>query len=998
MNAILHPTLISALENVPRIPCVNGTPDSVGRWAEDPNDQGAKEIVATEQGQFVLSWMFSGSPYLTMCSLQERGFLVRCFLEGTDTVFERLLDEMIHLIPGTSETFDFNRLNAELRRTRRRVSLLIAFAEVTGVWDTQQAAIAQSRFADHAVALTINGLLLEAHKVGEIKLEKSDSPGDGSGLIVLALGKLGGYELNYSSDIDLMILYDLDRCRLSSKVEARDFFVRLARRLVDALATRTSDGYMFRTDLRLRPDPGATPLAISTVAAETYYESLGQNWERAALIKARSIAGDHEAAANFLKSIEPFIWRKSLDFAAIADIHSIKQQINSHRGGSAITIKGHNLKLGRGGIREIEFFAQTQQLIWGGRSRNLRVPSTCDALAALASENRITEKVCNDLTSLYWRLRRVENRLQMVNDSQVHTIPENDQNLDQFSRFLGYVNTSQFSSELHKTLQKVAWHYSNLFENAPKLIAPFENGGSLVFTGVDYDPETQNTLREMGFPRPELITDSVRSWHRGRLRATRSTRSRELLTQLMPTLLLALSKTAEPEAAFINFEQFLSNLPAGVQLFSLFQARPKLLDIVAEVMGTAPRLASYLARHAHLLEAVLEEHFFDLLEPSNQLSEKLRAKLKFAQDFEDVLDITRIWSGEIKFQISVQHLRGLIKTEQASKALTDIADILIKETLLAVENEFRRTYGQIIDGELAVVGFGKLGSRMMTRGSDLDLVFIYQTPQNVVSNGPRKLGPSQYYSRLCQRLITALSAQTAQGQLYETDVRLRPMGASGPLVSEFSRLEKYYAEEAWTWELMALTRARIVVASDDFSAIIQELFCRTLCDVRDPNKLASQVSKMHRKVFSEKGELDIWQIKNVAGGLFDLEFIIQYLLLRDSSATPTILNSNTIEALKNISGSGAISLELGTSLLKAGELFIDLQAIMRIALSGKFSENEALDGLRHILVRASGAFDFDDLKGRLAAAEQLVTEQLTSIIHEPAETYDAGEIKKNRNR
>ncbi|SVD76537.1 uncharacterized protein METZ01_LOCUS429391, partial [marine metagenome] len=263
------------------------------------------------------------------------------------------------------------------------------------------------------------------------------------------------------------------------------------------MATRTGDGYVFRTDLRLRPDPGATPLAISTIAAETYYESLGQNWERAALIKARPIAGDYVAASNFLEAVEPFIWRKSLDFAAIEDIHSIKRQIHAHRGNDAIAIEGHNIKLGRGGIREIEFFAQTQQLIWGGRSRKLRVRSTCDALVALAGQRRISEEVCGELVNSYWFLRRIENRLQMVDDSQTHTIPDNDQKFQQFTEFLGYRNASLFSSDLGIALNKIANHYSDLFESSPELIGQDNIGGSLVFTGVDDDPATLNTLRRM---------------------------------------------------------------------------------------------------------------------------------------------------------------------------------------------------------------------------------------------------------------------------------------------------------------------------------------------------------------------------------------------------------------------------------------------------------------------------------------------------------------------
>ena len=995
MNAILHPTLVSALNDAPSSSDQNRASETIEHWVKNAGDLRASDIADIEQGRVVLASLFNFSPYLTNCSNREPRFLIQCFVQGVDTVFESLLQEIQQLVPRQTNRFDLDRLSIELRRARRQASLLIAFAEITGVWNTQRAASAQSLFADKLVTSVIDGLLVMANNAGDIDLENQESPSDGSGLIVLGLGKLGGNELNYSSDIDLMVLYDLECCRLISSIEPRDFFVRLARHLVQILATRTGDGYVFRTDLRLRPDPGATPLAISTIAAETYYESLGQNWERAALIKARPIAGDYVAASNFLEAVEPFIWRKSLDFAAIEDIHSIKRQIHAHRGNDAIAIEGHNIKLGRGGIREIEFFAQTQQLIWGGRSRKLRVRSTCDALVALAGQRRISEEVCGELVNSYWFLRRIENRLQMVDDSQTHTIPDSDQKFQQFTEFLGYRNASLFSSDLGIVLNKIANHYSDLFESSPELIVQDNIGGSLVFTGVDDDPATLNTLRRMGYHRPEVVTDTIRAWHHGRLRATRSNRSRQILTQLMPILLTAFSKTAEPEVALLNFDKFLSNLPAGVQLFSLFQAHPKLLDIVAEIMGTAPRLAEYLTRQTHLLESVIEDSFFDLPAARQELQASLGDELNYARDFQDILDITRTWSGDVKFKVSVQHLRRLIRAEEANKALSDVADVLIEAVLKAVETEFHQTYGKIENGEFAVVGFGKLGSQMMTRGSDLDLVFIYRAPENAISDGPRGLGASHYYARLCQRLITALSVQTGRGQLYEVDMRLRPMGPSGPLVSEFSRLEYYYENEAWIWELMALTRARVIVAPNKLNDLIRHFIKRTLCRKRDPGELASKICEIHEKVVAEKGTTDMWAIKNVPGGLFDLEFIVQYLLLRDASIEPNVLNSNTIVAIQNLSKVNSISSATASQLLDAGRLFLNLQSIMRIAVAGKFQEENSLDGLRQILVRASEATDFVNLKEMLEAAERYVATQFKSIIREAAAVFAAGNNKKN---
>tara|TARA_B100000315_G_C14567325_1_gene583648 strand:- start:719 stop:2500 length:1782 start_codon:yes stop_codon:yes gene_type:complete len=578
--------------------------------------------------------------------------------------------------------------------------------------------------------------------------------------------------------------------------------------------------------------------------------------------------------------------------------------------------------------------------------------------------------------------------MQMIHDSQVHTLPRDPKELDHLARFLGYRVTSEFTGELLLNLQKVASHYSGLFDDSPDLIVPNTSDGNLVFTGVDDDPETLETLRAMGYGRPELVTAAVRTWHHGRLRATRSTRSRQILTQLMPVLLTSLSRTVDPEAAFINFNEFLANLPAGIQLFSLFQAHPQLLDVVAEIMGTSPRLARYLSSQTRLLESVLTTDFFGTPPGRQELVQSLDCELGFAKDLQDVLDITRRWSGDVKFKVSVQHLRGMINTQQASAVLSGVSDILIEEVLKSVETDFQKQYGKVAEAEFAVVGFGKLGSSMMTRGSDLDLVFIFHAPPNSESDGIRCLNVNSYYSRLCQRLISALSVQTGQGQLYEVDVQLRPMGASGSLACDFARLEKYYQTEAWIWELMALSRARVIVAPSKLQVEIEQLIKNTLCTSRDAGELASHVYGMRRKIEAERGTEDPWHIKYVRGGLVDLEFLVQYLQLRDAAIESGILSTHTIGALERISAVGSLSFRSVDELTVAAHLFLNLQAIMRISLSGQFEEKKSPNGLRDVLVRASGADDFPDLKAKLINAQGVVSGYFAAIIREAASAYE----------
>ena len=611
--------------------------------------------------------------------------------------------------------------------------------------------------------------------------------------------------LNYSSDIDLILFFDLAKSRVITRDGLQPFFSRLARDLVRILEERTADGYVFRTDLRLRPDPGSTPPAMSIAAAITYYETVGQNWERAALIKARPVAGDRAAGERLLRELNPFIWRKHLDFAAIQDIHSIKRQINAYRGGGRIAVEGHDIKIGRGGIREIEFFAQTQQLIWGGRMPELRVRGTCEALRRLAETGRIDPKVATTLIADYRFLRRLEHRLQMVDDAQTHRLPDNRDGIARVATFLGYRSAEAFSADLTAHLGSVERHYAELFEQAPSLAGP----GNLVFTGSEDDPDTLATLSRLGFARPADVAALVRSWHHGRMRATRSQRAREILTELVPELLRIFGATSHPDEALRRFDQFLTRLAAGVQLFSLFQGNPGLLALVADVMAGAPRLADQLAQRPALLDAVLTREFSAALPERPVLAADLDRMVAGVDDFADILDVLRRWAGERRFQVGVQLLRRSIDGEAAGKAFADIAEVALAALVPAVEHDFARRHGRVPGGAFAVIGMGRLGSREMTLASDLDLILIYDAPADSVgSDGAQPLASSAYYARLSQRLIGAITAPTAEGPLYAVDMRLRPSGSSGPIASSLESFDRYQRDAAWTWEHMALTRAR----------------------------------------------------------------------------------------------------------------------------------------------------------------------------------------------
>jgi [glutamine synthetase] adenylyltransferase / [glutamine synthetase]-adenylyl-L-tyrosine phosphorylase len=960
----------------------------VERWREadhpDPDLAAfARALIEDPAGKAMLESVFGNSPFLTQCCLREVGFLRSLLEHGADATFAELIDALNRegRAGDDDAVMDTAAAMRVLRMAKRRAPLLIGLADIAGHWPLDRIVTALSDLADASLAVAIRHLLGHAVRTGEIEPAAAGEVERGCGLIVLGMGKLGARELNYSSDIDLILLYDPERVRYRGRATIQQCFARLARELVRILDERTADGYVFRTDLRLRPDPASTPPAISVEAALNYYESAGQNWERAALIKARSVAGDRTAATAFLGELRPFLWRKHLDFAAIQDIHSIKRQINAHRGGARIAIAGHNIKLGRGGIREIEFFAQTQQLIWGGRLPELRVPGTCEALRALAHADRIEHRVADEMIASYVFLRRVEHRLQMIDDAQTHSLPADSEGIRRLALFCGYATREDFTNDLRHHLTQVEKHYARLFEEAPSLAG----SGNLVFTGIEDDPETLATLRGFGFAEPAAVAAAVRGWHHGRYRATRSQRAREILTELIPALLKAVGGTANPDSAFTRFDQFIARLPAGVQFFSLLQANPALLELIAEIMGSAPRLAEQLARQPILLDGVLSSDLLAGPVDRAALAAELSRALRAARDFGDVLDIARRWTNDRKFHIGLDILRGRIGGDAAGAAFADLAETVIDGLLPPVFTEFARAHGTVSGGEFAVIGLGKLGGREMTVTSDLDLVLIYDAPASVeASDGPRPLAVATYYARLSQRLINALTVLTPEGLLYEVDMRLRPSGSAGPIASSLAAFRRYHDELSWTWEHMALTRARPVAGMAALQSRTMALIAEILARPRDRDALIVDIAEMRERMAAQHPNPSFWDIKHRSGGLVDAEFMAQYLMLRHAAERPGIVHANTSAALAALTESGYLDGSAARELIAALALWRQIQGTLKLVLDGTLDEASAPPALTSMLARNAGAVDFAGLKVDMTAAAEAVRTHYRAIIEAPA--------------
>jgi glutamate-ammonia-ligase adenylyltransferase len=949
----------------------------LAEWPAEIRDSAAgaalEELFAREPGQRALIERIAAhSSFLWQLASEDPARLNAVLAADPDAHLSRLIESTIAAAAASADDGEVMHL---LRRMKGEAALLIALADIGERWPLMRVTRALTDLADAAVTIALRHLLRAAARAKKITLPDPARPEDGCGLAVIAMGKMGAFELNYSSDIDLIVVFD-PVPKLAADIEPALFYIRIARGLVKFLQERTADGYVFRVDLRLRPDPGSTQIAISTAAALAYYESIGQNWERAALIKARVAAGDRAVGEVLLKELVPFIWRKYLDYAAIADVHAMKRQMHAYRGHDEIAVEGHNIKLGRGGIREIEFFVQTQQLIAGGRHPELRGRETLTMLATLAAGGWIGAEAARDLADAYWFLRQVEHRLQMVADEQTHVLPTESAALDRFACFLGFAGRDQFADALLGHMRKVQGHYARLFEDAGK-----SQRLRLEFPAEGDDSRTLDALVALGFKNPLEVSAMVRRWFSEDVPALRGEFARGHFAELVPLLIEHVAHGENPDRTLVAFDRFLGAVQGGGRLFSLLLRNPDLVALLTLALGTAPRLADIVARHPQVMDALIDPAFFGALPDAAKLADEFARSSAQARSYEDFLDRTRSFGQEHIFLIGARILSGTVSAEQAGAAYARLADVLIGAVHREVEQSFAAVHGRLPEQQSAVLALGKLGGREMTAGSDLDLILVYDfAGEHPASDGPRPLTGFQYFARFTQRLISALTAQTNYGSLYHVDMRLRPTGRSGPVATQIDGFRGYHAQEAWTWEHMALTRARVVSASPSFAARVEEVVRDTLTRRRDPATVAADVLEMRRAIAREKGESVRWDLKYAAGGLVDLEFIAQYLQLVHAAERPEILDTSTARVLDKAWAAGVLGPEEADVLRPAARLYHNLTQVLRLCLSGPFDPKSAGSELLRLLARAADLPDFATLEPHLAETQARVRASFTRII------------------
>jgi glutamate-ammonia-ligase adenylyltransferase len=657
----------------------------------------------------------------------------------------------------------------------------------------------------------------------------------------------------------------------------------------------------------------------------------------------------------------------------------MKQQIHAYRGHGEIAVEGHNIKLGRGGIREIEFFAQTQQLIAGGRHPALRDRGTIATLAALAEGGWIDAGARDALTEAYYFLRRVEHRLQMMADEQTHTLPSDPAALGAFARFFGFADRDEFAKALLEHMHQVEQHYVKLFERAPAFLAQQHN---LAFLAADIEGDTLDRLAQLGFRQPQEVAAAVRRWRAGEYRALRSEPARNNLIELVPLIVEQFSRAENPDAAFASFDRFLAGLRVGGLFLPLLRQNPELIRFIALILGVAPRFADILAQSPNLIDPLIEPSFFGSLPDEAQLEAELSRRLADTQGYEDILDAVRLFGQEHMFLIGARILSGSVSAEQAGELFARLADVLIRAVHRIVEADFASTYGRVRGQQTAILALGRLGAREMTANSDLDLIVIYDFDQSEPnSDGRRPLYGAQYFARLTQRLISALTVQTNFGALYNVDMRLRPSGRSGPLATQIGGFESYQEREAWTWEHMALTRARVVsTTAPAFAARVEAVIRAVLCRQRDAATIAADVVAMRGAIAKEKGEANPWDLKYAAGGLVDIEFIAQYLQLVHAAATPEILDTSTARTLEKAARLGVLAPEDTAVLRPAVRLFHDLTQIVRLCLPGTLDPKSVGAGILALLARAADLPDFPALAAHVEETQRQVRECFVRIL------------------
>ena len=827
-------------------------------------------------------------------------------------------------------------LEMRLRQQRYGLALAVALGDLAGELPLEQVTRLLSDFADGAIDQAVNAALAERVPGAEPE-----------GFAVVAMGKLGSRELNYSSDVDLLLLFDPDTLPRRARDDAGEAAVRYGRRLIELLQKRTADGYVQRVDLRLRPSPEVTPIALPVNAAISHYESSALPWERAAFIRARAAAGDRALGQRFLDAIRPFVWRRSLDFGVIEDVRQISARIRDHYAQGAELGPGYDLKRGRGGIREVEFFVQIQQMVHGGRDSSVRAPATLDAIEALLAGGRMDGETATELAESYRLLRTIEHRVQMVEDAQTHLLPTDAAALDNVAALHGVADGETLLELLRPHVERAGAIFDSL---------PPESG-----TRLANEPETLAAeLESVGFVNPALATRHVAEWRSGKARSLRSPPAQQAFEAMLPGLLAAIAKGSDPERALNRLADIVEGLSTGVNLFRLLEARPALAHLFAKILTHAPTLADQLSRRPELFEGLFDASCFEMPPPAEEFAERLARAMR-GHPYDIALDRARRLVNERRFALGVQLIDRRRDPLEVALGYARVAEGTLDALGAAAASEFEQVHGRFAQGELLILGLGRLGGCALTHESDLDIIYLHTAPPDARSDGAKPLGPNLYFNRLASRVTAAMSVPTAAGRLYDVDVRLRPQGSKGMLVVPLDAFERYQHDEAWTWEHMALCRARPVFGSPEVRERAAAVIAAILRIERDPAKVVADAVRMRAEMERHKPPTSAFDVKLGPGGLVDLEFSVHVLqLTRHVGLTPQLG-----VALEELAAGSLVP----ANIVSAQELLTRMLVMMRLVAQG---EEVPTDDTWQLVAEACGVGSREELLAEHDAARQSI--------------------------
>jgi len=837
-------------------------------------------------------------------------------------------------------------VDSGLRGQKRGLALAVALGDLAGELSLEETTRLLSDFADSAIDVALKTAIAER------------VPGaDATGFAVIAMGKLGSHELNYSSDVDLLLLFDPESLARRERDDPGEAAVRVGRRLIELLQRRTSEGYVERVDLRLRPSPEVTPIALPVDAAISHYESSALPWERAAFIRARAAAGDLPLGARFLDAIQPFIWRRSLDFGVIDEVRQISARIRDHFAQGSSIGPGYDLKRGRGGIREVEFFVQIQQMIHGGRDPSVRAPATLDAIAALTAAGQIEVQTAHELADAYRLLRTVEHRVQMVDDAQTHLIPAQPEAMDNVAQLHGLKNGTELIEVLRPHVERVGTLFDGL---APDQRQQLSN-----------DPDiAAKELAELGFTDPAQAARHIADWRSGKARSLRSPAAQQAFEAMLPGLLKAIAAGADPDHALNRLSDIVERLSSGVNLFRLLEARPPLAELLAKVLAYAPALADQLARRPELFEGLFDASSFAMPPEAEEFAAVLSEAMR-GQPYDIALDRVRRLVNERRFALGVQLIDRRRDPLEVTEGYARVAEGALIALARAAVDEFESAHGRIAGAELVILGLGRLGGHSLTHASDLDIIYLHSAEQGGLSDGRKPLGPNDYFNRLASRVTAALSVPTAAGPLYDVDARLRPEGAKGMLVVSLDAFERYQRQEAWTWEHMALCRARPVFGSAAVSERVETLIQSILRMPRDFAKIAADATRMRADMEKHKPSRGPLDVKLGRGGLVDLEFATHVLQLTKHVGLSTRLEV----ALEELAAESLVS----ANIINALKLLSRMLVMMRLVAPGNVKPTPET---WELVAQACGAHSWDELLAEHDAARQSISDLWDSIKRE----------------